>query len=277
MPRARTTRFRTRRFRTKWLMSPLAICRSQTQPISVNDLDPHNCRTPAVTAWCLVSPRQMASVVPFPGLSSPDVAGGGIDYDTPVIPRESVRDIVVGGMHFDYDYAINSIAGANGFSTLNTILDYIDIYSGLVVLPLAPDSGIAPAYIPETSLLKVSPEQGALWAKAGNADDLVENTYERPRVLWRAFDRLKWVGDYWLGSSVPIDPYYGVWGRNALDNTGPRHVRVKAKCRVGFNQALYLWQEVNFGFSCECSDTIEIGTALHGSFAYHVARPRTGA
>lgn len=271
MPRARTTRFPRRRFRTKWLMSPLALCRSQTQPIPVDDTVPHSCRTPAVTAWCLVSPRQMASVVPFPGLHSDNVVGGNIDYDTPIVPRESVRDIVVGGMHFDYNYAINSMAGT--FSAIDNVVDFIDIYTGLVLLPLAPDSGIQPAYIPETTLLKVTTEQGALWAKQGNTDDAVENTYERPRVLWRAFDRLRWIGKNFL----PWDPTRTyVEGAHALDQVG-HHVRVKSKVRVGFNQALFFWQEVNFGFSCECGDVLEIGTALHGAFAYHLARPRTGA
>lgn len=206
--RKRTTFRRSRRSTgSPYEMQQLSICRLAM--LRSADAD---CLQPAQYATGMVSPRsEFAS------------AATGSEIIPPF-----AKGVTVGGLRFRYSYSVNTLLSFG----LDTLVTQLCIRSALLVLPLADASAQLPGFFP-TNLLHYN----------GTIPEV--NTgglgFTRPRVLWRGYDELKFIGPGTLQDEFQTPN--GV----QTSQTQPDLQVVKSKVSLGHNDCLYFVTEVTDG------------------------------
>jgi len=209
-------------------MQQLSICRASIE-LPIGNETFFNCQNPKQDFFPLVSPRLEAA------------------NESGVIPGFARGD-TVGGLRFSYAYAISCFqfwAEEAVDLGINGVIDQIDIRSGLVVLPLKGDSLSEPAAdaIPKNIFRTngVGPDQGG-------------SGYLRPRILYRSFNSLWWIGADVSSNTPPgigyPNPAAGNFSTNKdASQEGTHPVTVKSKVALGMDEGLFWVVETNFGFA----------------------------
>lgn len=246
------------RRRSPYEMQQLTVCRASIE-LPIGNEHFFSCASPKQDFFPLVLPRQELR---DPGNAIPAFA----------------RGCTVGGIRFSYSYAIYCSqfwAGEADDLGINQVRDQIDIRSGLVVLPLsgtelsAPAGDAIPASIFHTSGADV--DQGG-------------DGYFKPRILYRSFNSLQWVGSE-VSGGVLLTGTGDRWAsyqdktENSTHDTsqeGTHPITVKAKVNLGFNEGLFWVVETNFGFAGGegSSSSIAYGLNLFGVAAVKQSRGR---
>lgn len=223
MRRVRTRRFTRGRRPRQWEMQQLSICRT---PLSLTDADFADCSQPAQFMTGLVSPRR-------------EFASSGTVGSEP-LPAFS-KGVTVGGLRFRYSYSLNSVL-AFGVGLDNTD-DTILIRSALVVLPLADSSTELPGVFP-TNMLHHSQSIPEVNTTPGLG-------YYKPRILWRGYDELHFIGRTLL-QDPPNAGYYSGYDKHqdsSYKRRGAPLEVVKSKVSLGHNDCLYFLSEIVLGFT----------------------------
>lgn len=169
------------------------------------------------SATCLL-PHQFAT-----GLVSPRTEFASSAVGSEVIPPFA-KGVTVGGMRFRYSYSLNTFLAVN----LDNLLTFINIRSALVVLPLGDQTAQAPAFFPQNVL-----------HYNGTVPEVASGGlgYTRPRILWRGYDELKFVGS---DNGDGGDGFsYGL----QTSQEQPDLQVVKSKVSLGHNECLYFITE----------------------------------
>jgi hypothetical protein len=187
-------------------MQQISICRLPL--LRASDA---SCEAPGQFATGLVSPRSEFASARAPLEIIPPFAKG----------------VTVGGIRFRYTYSINTLLAAPG---LSLVVTQICIRSAILVLPLSDISAQVPGIFP-TNLLHQSgtiPEENTIPGLG----------YTRPRILWRGYDELKFIG----AGTVPPEGNVDVCLQTSQSQ--PDLQVVKSKVSLGHNDCLYFVTEV---------------------------------
>lgn len=124
------------------------------------------------------------------------------------------KGVVFGGMHFQWEWALN--INAQNFGTLASFTTFVEIWQAIVVLPSALPAQAAPAYLPALS--------DPAWSADADAD-----------ILWKRIDTIP----LWNASTLTAAQIGDTTMQSTSRAQGPRLERVRVKRRLNEQQGLY--------------------------------------
>lgn len=155
------------------------------------------------------------------------------------------RGVTVRGIRFQYEYFINSTLSL----LAGSFIDYVQIRTGLVVLPLQPSSDSAPIGVPLDIL-----------HSSGTTPMNVITGYAKPRVLWRGHDSVKFVSPFVnpLGSTAELIQQSGSFSAQRAE------VHVKSAVRLGMDEAIFLVTEMTTGIPVNAGESLVVALDGYG-------------
>lgn len=201
---------------------------------------------------CIVSPREEHATIY-------DV------NDQPPVPANAMG-VVVGGLRFYLSFELNPYFSSPAITT-STLFT---IKSALVVLPLDPLKAQTPLLSPITPNLLS--QQGV---QVEDPAGLATTTYERPRILWRGLDTLRFVGQSFVGLATPS--YSELFDAIQVSEEKPTLHTVKSKVRLAMDQGLFLLHEVATGIVLSESQHVIMSATTFGVAAVKMLRRGQGA